>query len=158
MIRPFQPDDLETIVRIAYRAWAKIYAGFRQQLGDELYHVLYENRLQDKRHQLTEWTEKYPERCMICERSGKIVGFATFGLNPENKIGILLNNAADPDSGEKGVGQEMYAAVFERMRQEGMIAVTVSTGLDEGHAPARRAYERAGFEKHLNSVTYSKML
>ena len=39
-----------------------------------------------------------------------------------------------------------------------MIAVTVSTGLDEGHAPARRAYERAGFEKHLDSVTYCKML
>ena len=47
---------------------------------------------------------------------------------------------------------------LEEMRQEGMIAVTVSTGLDEGHAPARRAYERAGFEKHLDSVTYCKML
>ena len=158
MIRLFQPSDLEPMVAIARKAWKKIFEGFRQQLGDELYTILYGNRLQDKRYQLTEFTAKFPRQCYVCERNGKIVGFVTFGLNRETKTGILTNNAADPDSGEKGVGQEMYAAVFERMRQEGMIAVTVSTGLDEGHAPARRAYERAGFEKHLDSVTYCKML
>ena len=158
MIRLFQPSDLEPMVVIARKAWKKIFEGFRQQLGDELYTILYGNRLQDKRYQLTEFTAKFPRQCYVCERNGKIVGFVTFGLNRETKTGILTNNAADPDSGEKGVGQEMYAAVFERMRQEGMIAVTVSTGLDEGHAPARRAYERAGFEKHLDSVTYCKML
>ncbi len=158
MIRLFQPSDLEPMVAIARKAWKKIFECFRQQLGDELYTILYGNRLQDKRYQLTEFTAKFPRQCYVCERNGKIVGFVTFGLNRETKTGILTNNAADPDSGEKGVGQEMYAAVFERMRQEGMIAVTVSTGLDEGHAPARRAYERAGFEKHLDSVTYCKML
>ena len=158
MIRLFQPSDLEPMVAIARKAWKKIFEGFRQQLGDELYTILYGNRLQDKRYQLTEFTAKFPRQCYVCERNGKIVGFVTFGLNRETKTGILTNNAADPDSGEKGVGQEMYAAVFDRMRQEGMIAVTVSTGLDEGHAPARRAYERAGFEKHLDSVTYCKML
>ena len=158
MIRLFQPSDLEPMVAIARKAWKKIFEGFHQQLGDELYTILYGNRLQDKRHQLTEFTAKFPRQCYVCERNGKIVGFVTFGLIRETKTGFLTNNAADPDSGEKGVGQEMYAAVFERMRQEGMIAVTVSTGLDEGHAPARRAYERAGFEKNLKSVTYCKKL
>ena len=158
MIRLFQPSDLETIVQIAKKAWKPIFEGFRQQLGDELYSIIYENRLSDKRYQLTEFTAKFPRQCYVCERNGKIVGFITFGLNNETKTGFLSNNAADPDSGEKGVGQEMYAAVFERMRQEGMIAVTVSTGLDEGHAPARRAYERAGFEKNLKSIRYCKKL
>ena len=158
MIRLFQPSDLEPMVAIAKKAWKKIFEGFRQQLGDELYSILYDNRLQDKRHQLTEWTRKFPDQCIVCERNGKVVGFATFSFSKETKIGLLLNNAADPDSGEKGVGQEMYASVFERMRQEGMIAVTVSTGLDEGHAPARRAYERAGFKKNLKSITYCKKL
>ena len=158
MIRSYRPDDLEVMVQIAYRAWKKIFEGFRRQLGDELFAVLYGTKYQDKRYQLTEWTKKYPDRCVICERNGKVVGFATFSFGRETKIGLLLNNAADPDSGEKGVGQEMYAAVFERMKQEGMVAVTVTTGLDEGHAPARRAYERAGFSAHLDSVTYSKLL
>ena len=32
--------------------------------------------------------------------------------------------------------------------------VKVTTGLDWAHAAARRAYERAGFKKHLESTTY----
>lgn len=37
---------------------------------------------------------------------------------------------------------------------EGMKYATVSTGLDDGHAPARRAYEKMGFSKNLPSVKY----
>lgn len=158
MIRPYQEGDLEPMVQIAYKAWKKIFEGYRKQLGEELYSIMFDTKYQDKRYQLTEWVKKYPDQCIICERNGKIVGFATFAFGRETLIGLLLNNAADPDSGEKGVGQEMYAAVFERMRAEGMKIITVNTGLDEGHAPARRAYERAGFTAPLESVTYSKLL
>ena len=47
---------------------------------------------------------------------------------------------------------------FIDMKEKGMKAVTVSTGADEEHAPARRAYERAGFKIHQDSVMYCKML
>ena len=158
MIREYRKEDFETLAAIARKAWRKIFEGFRQQLGDELYAILYDNRQQDKRYQLSVFLEKYPEYCRICERNGKIAGFITFGLNRELRVGRILNNAADPESGEKGVGQEMYAAVFEIMRAEGMTACTVNTGLDEGHAPARKAYERAGFYRHTDSITYVKLL
>ena len=158
MIRKYREEDFETLVSISYKAWRKIFEGFRRQLGDELYEILYNNRQQDKRHQLEVSLTEHPERCLICERNGKIAGYVTFGLNRELRVGYILNNAADPDSSEKGVGQEMYAAVFDVMRKEGMVAVTVSTGLDEGHAPARRAYQRAGFRLHTDSVTYAKLL
>ena len=39
MIRLFQPSDLEPMVAIARKAWKKIFEGFRQQLGDELYSI-----------------------------------------------------------------------------------------------------------------------
>lgn len=158
MIRPYKPEDLETIVQIAYRAWANIFKGFREQLGDELYDLLYNIPSQDKRVQLTEFTAKRPDCCFICERNDKIVGFVTFVLDTSRNVGLLLNNAADPESNEKGVGQEMYSAVFEHMKKNGMKAVTVSTGADEGHAPARSAYERAGFKLHQDSVMYCKLL
>jgi len=35
-----------------------------------------------------------------------------------------------------------------------MLYAKVQTGLDEAHAPARRAYERAGFKTRLESVAY----
>jgi len=48
--------------------------------------------------------------------------------------------------------------VFERFRQEGMRYAKVTTGLDEAHARARRAYERAGFNVRQEDVTYYKEL
>jgi ribosomal protein S18 acetylase RimI-like enzyme len=158
MIRPYKKDDLETMVQIAYKAWAKIFEGFRKDLGEDLYNILYNIPSQDKRVQLTNFTEKYPDWCLLCERNGKVVGFATFYLDNDRKVGLLLNNAADPECGEKGVGQEMYQAVFDHMKACGKKMVYVTTGLDYAHAPARRAYRRAGFKNEQLSVTYYRML
>jgi hypothetical protein len=36
--------------------------------------------------------------------------------------------------------------------------VHVSTGLDDGHAPARAAYQKAGFVVGLPSITYYQAL
>ena len=42
-----------------------------------------------------------------------------------------------------------------RQKKTNFIKVAkVTTGLDWAHAPARRAYERAGFKRHLDSTTY----
>lgn len=55
-----------------------------------------------------------------------------------------------------GVAKKMYDYVIEEMKTKGVKTVSVTTGLDDAHAPARRAYEKLGFEKVLNSVTYYK--
>ena len=72
----------------------------------------------------------------------------------DTKTGTITNNAVDPDCGEKGVGQEMYKAILERFRAEGLRAAMVTTGGDPAHAPARRAYERAGFKLKTEQVFY----
>ncbi|MGI6355800.1 MAG: GNAT family N-acetyltransferase [Lentisphaeria bacterium] len=91
---------------------------------------------------------------MVCEEDGKVVGFITFMIDDQKKIGTIGNNAADPDCGLKGIGQQMYRAVLELFRSRGMQAARVFTGLDDAHARARRAYERAGFNRQLTHVTY----
>jgi hypothetical protein len=48
----------------------------------------------------------------------------------------------------------MYAFVLERMREAGMKAAIVSTGADNAHAPAKRAYEKVGFSGPVPSVEY----
>ncbi len=44
------------------------------------------------------------------------------------------------------------------MRPEGLRYAQVTTGLDDGHAPARRPYAKAGFEKGLGSITCTRKL
>ncbi|MCF6176458.1 MAG: hypothetical protein L3J71_11915 [Victivallaceae bacterium] len=52
----------------------------------------------------------------------------------------------------------MYKSVLDYFRSIGLKAVKVQAGLDDAHAPARRAYERAGFKINLEEITYYKEL
>ena len=88
----------------------------------------------------------------VCEHEGAVVGFITWFIN--GPFGEICNNGALKSSGLKGIGQTMYRYVLDRFRQEGVKVAKVTTGLDWAHAPARRAYERAGFKRHLDSTTY----
>jgi hypothetical protein len=44
------------------------------------------------------------------------------------------------------------------MRANGMKLAAVDTGGDPSHAPARRSYEKAGFDRSISSVHYFKDL
>lgn len=154
MIRNYIESDYETLVFIATHAWAPIFKGLREQMGDEVFALVYQDPVRTKALQIRRHVDAHPDWCYVAERNGKIVGFITFALIPETGMAVISNNASDSDSGEKGIGQEMYAAALDRFRAEGMRLAQVTTGLDEAHAPARRAYERAGFQKHTESVTY----
>ena len=52
----------------------------------------------------------------------------------------------------------MYGFALQRMREAGMTAATVGTGGDPSHAPARRAYEKAGFGPALPTVYFYRSL
>ena len=97
--------------------------------------------------------EKNPENGLVCEADGRIVGFATFALGA-NRIGTICNNGADPEAHVFGVGRTMYREILRIFREKGMLAACVNTGLSEEFLPARRAYEKSGFDRSLCSVTY----
>lgn len=158
MIRNYQSADLQTIMDIGNRAWQGIYRMFRERYGDELFNIIVPDEQTEKGGQIKNHCKEHPDWVYVCEESGKIAGFVTFTFNHKTKIGEIGNNAVDPDCGLKGIGQQMYKAVLERFRKEGMKYAQVGTGLDEAHAPARRAYERAGFTIQHEKVVYFKKL
>ncbi len=158
MIREFRQEDFQEVCTIAEKAWEVIFKGFEKQLGKEVYAILNPDSRRSKEKQLAAHLKHHPECFYVAERGGKIVGFITFYCDAERKVGIISNNAVDPDCGEKGVGQEMYRAVLAHFQKAGMLLAQVTTGLDEAHAPARRAYERAGFDLHTEAVTYTMKL
>ncbi|HEY63245.1 MAG TPA: GNAT family N-acetyltransferase [Caldilineae bacterium] len=158
MIRPYRPEDLPIIMDIGNRAWREIYRMFRETYGDELFELLVPDERTAKGEQIRAHCERHPEWTFVCEEGGRIVGFVTFTLDYERRIGEIGNNAVDPDCGLKGIGQQMYAAVLEYFRSQGMLYAKVVTGLDDAHARARRAYERAGFNIRHENVVYFKKL
>jgi len=158
MVRPYKPTDLPTIMDIGNRAWRPIFDMYDRIRGPELARLITPNRSTVKGEQVRAHAERSPETLLVCEEAGRVVGFITFHLDRDKGIGTIGNNAVDPECGLKGMGQQMYQAVFERFRQEGMRFAKVTTGLDEAHARARRAYERAGFNLRQEDITYYRTL
>jgi len=153
-MRKYEPRDLEVIMDIGNRAWKPIYAMFRSIYGDELFGVNVPDEATEKGRQIRCSCSEHPELVMVCERNGRVIGFITLLLDRTKGVGEIGNNAVDPLSGERGAGQEMYRAALDFFKSEGMRYAKVTTGMDESHAPARRAYERAGFKIHHENITY----
>ena len=86
------------------------------------------------------------------------VGFVALQLNHETHVGEIGLNAVHPDHAGKGVGTAMYDFAIARMQAAGMRVATVATGGDPSHAPARRAYEKAGFTVQIPSVWLCRKL
>jgi len=154
VIRPYRSGDLAMVVDIANRAWQPIYDMFLETYGERLFSAVTPDRMTSKGAQVEAGCQSHPDCVFVYEEGGRVVGFVTFRLNERDGIGEIGNNAVDPDCGLKGIGQQLYRATLDHFRERGMAFAKVGTGLDWAHAPARRAYERAGFDISHRNVTY----
>ena len=158
IIRDLAPADVEAVVEIAVAAWEPIFASFREIFGEDLFALACPNWQEAKARQVRTACEA-PEQANVCvaELDGRVVGFATCYAKGSG-VGEIGNNAVHPGFQHRGIAQRLYARAFERLEALGMRFVEVSTGGDPSHAPARRAYEKAGFEIRLPKVTYYRKL
>ena len=157
-IRPFAPADLEAIVDIAAAAWAPILRHLEHLQRQALGAVARSPDIQDKRDQVRHFAQEHPDWVLVSELDGEVVAFITYSLDRERFIGTIGNNAVAPEHAGRGIGSRQYRAVLDLFRQEGMLYASVTTGLDESHAAARRAYEKAGFVPVLPHVEYMARL
>ena len=159
MIRNVAPKEIETIAQMAAVAWEPIYAARRKIVGDDLFAILHPHWQERKSDQIREACKPdNPTVVCVAVMNGHIVGFVTYRVDRKTSIGEIGNNAVDPASQGHGIAGKMYAYVFERMRELGIRYVKVETGGDPGHAPARRAYEKAGFNRCVPHVEYWREL
>jgi len=155
-IRQGRPEDRERVLEI-------LIDGFR---GRTVHHWLEERYgpiggrpWQDwKRRELSGFLDQHPEQLWVAERDGAVVGFVTYTLDPEREVGEIRNNAVDPACHGQGIGTALYQRVLQVLRERGMKYAWVETGLEEAYAPARRAYEKAGFEPFHQAVYYVQKL
>lgn len=154
IIRKATASDAENVAKITREAWTPIYEGFRTQLGDDIYESVYKNPLDEKEEVVKSFV--LDGSVFVAEIDGVLCGFASFGIS--GKIGLLTYNAVSENFRGKGIAAKLHNRVFEELKNLGAEIVHVSTGLDDAHASARRAYEKDGFEVSLPKITYYKKL
>ena len=155
-IRPFEPSDLERVLEIAELAWEPIYNGFREQMGDEMYTAFYPDWRTAKRAHIRRLMESGVGFVTLDE--DVVVGFCSYAHEEGAVTGTVMDNAVHPAWGGNGIGSMQNRWILEFLRSIGVKYVRVHTGLDDAHAPARKAYERVGFDHSVPNVVYYQKL
>jgi GNAT superfamily N-acetyltransferase len=159
LIRPFDQADRLRLQEILEAAFAPVFASFRNIVGEEIAAIAFAAAEKEQAELLDKLCAPESGRELyVAERHGEIAGFCAVSFDRETMIGEIDLNAVHPDHQGEGLGERIYAFALERMKETGMKIATVGTGGDEAHAPARRAYEKAGFTAAIPSVYYYKLI
>jgi len=146
VIEPYDGSQLDAIVRLSLRAWEPVFASLREAMGTAVFRAFYRDDWRAAQRRAVEavcadenmhvWVAAEPPRT---------TGFVALKLHPEDRMGEIYMIAVDPEFQRRGIATRLTHHSVEWFRSAGMSIVMVETGGDPGHAPARRAYEAAGF-------------
>jgi RimJ/RimL family protein N-acetyltransferase len=155
LLRPYQGGDLPQLQDIAIAAWKPVFDSFANLMGPVAFGLIYSDWQSDKRRQIASACEgEHGARVLVAVQKSTPVGFISYYLDHPESVGEIGNNAVHPDHQGRGIGTRMYNTVLAKMREGGMQCARVTTGGDPAHAPARRAYAKAGFHAGVPSITY----
>jgi ribosomal protein S18 acetylase RimI-like enzyme len=153
LIRAYAPSDLSALHAIRAAAFAPVFASFRAIVGPEIAALGLATVEQEQADLLDAIaTPDSGHAIGVAQVAAAPAGFVSWKPNIAPGIGEITLNAVHPDHGGKGIGTALYEHALAALKAAGMQLATVGTGGDPSHAPARRAYEKAGFSVHLPSI------
>ncbi|MEM7022013.1 MAG: GNAT family N-acetyltransferase [Pseudomonadota bacterium] len=154
-IRNLDTNDLPRLHEIREAAFEPVFASFRRIVGEKIATIALESAEREQAEHLDRiCAADASHDVFVVECGSSLVAFCAVSCNRDSKVGEIDLNAVHPDHQGKGIGSWMYRVALDRMRAAGMRAATVGTGGDPSHAPARRAYENAGFGPAIPSLYY----
>lgn len=154
-LRPYRETDEAAVVQLSLRAWAPVFASFREVLGPGLYERVYPDWQEEQAGSVR--AALAANETWVAVDAERVTGFVNVVFDEPNRSGEIYMIAVDPDAQLRGTGSRLTDLAVEQMIERGLTLATVATGGDPGHAPARRTYERAGFTP-FPQVWYSKLL
>ena len=157
-IREFREADLPAVVEFSLRAWEPVFASLRGLLGDDIFLRLHPDWRMDQADAVRSSCTSDERDVFVALHDGTPIGFVTVALNAfHERMGVIDIIGVDPLYQRRGVGTRLTEFALEHMRRRGMDIAVVETGGDPGHAPARRAYDAAGFTR-LPVARYFRLL
>lgn len=149
--------DRATLHLIREAAFAPVFASFRALVGDRMTSA-FAGAEAEQAALLDGLLTADNAELWVVELMGQPIGFGAVLFHEARSVGEIGLNAVHPDYAGDGVGTALYGHLLERMRARGMTVAEVGTGGDASHAPARRAYEKAGFHQRIPSVVLYRPL
>ncbi len=158
-IRAFAPKDLPRLHAIREAAYKSVFQSFRDLVGETIAEFAITSAEREQAEYLdTICDADSSHDVFVIEHGTDIVAFCSVNSDPKSQVGEIDLNAVHPDHQGRGIGTWMFEEALNRLRAAGMRVATVGTGADASHAPARRAYEKAGFGPAIPSQHLYRML
>lgn len=146
VIEPYDNSKLDAIVRLSLRAWEPVFKSLEDTMSPAVYRAFYRDdwRAAQRRAVEAACSDENVHVWVAAEQS-TTAGFVALKVHPEDRMGEIYMIAVDPDFQRRGIATSLTNHSVDWFKNAGMSIVMVETGGDPGHAPARRAYEAAGF-------------
>jgi ribosomal protein S18 acetylase RimI-like enzyme len=144
-VRPAQPEDIETLRRIArsshYGSRFFFDSRFPRSRAEDLYAAWIQRSLDGWAHAV-----------LVTESDGGVVGYITCHLSDtQGSIGLL---AVDQSHRGRGRGRQMLAAAMHLFQHSGMRTVLVVT--QARNIASQRLYQQAGFRTRSVQVWFHR--
>jgi ribosomal protein S18 acetylase RimI-like enzyme len=153
-LRPALPEDVDPLIDLTLLAFEPVFASFARILGPQIFAIVYPDWRETQQSGVQRLFENEQFSVRVAEIDAAVVGLIAYALNQESRAGTVEFLAVHPAYQNRGIGTALNELVLQEMRGAGMIVADVGTGGDESHAPARRAYEKAGYTAALPIVRY----
>ena len=150
-------DDIERIVQIAREIW---HMGGNKAIEDRHGQIggkPWQDHIAASMRSAME-TRVEENQAIVAVVDGEIAGWGSWSIDEDRSIGTVGYNGVHPEYRGQGIGTEIVRRILDHIREAGMKIAAVRTGLNEGHAAARRVYEKLGFEPLTKSVYYTQKL
>jgi GNAT superfamily N-acetyltransferase len=156
-IRRATAANTSALAELAVLAWTPVFASFQQTFSPKAYAILYPDWQTQQREVVERICNDAHTTTLLAEAEGTIAGFLAYTLNHTDLVGTVELLAVHPAHQHQGIATALNLAALDQMCASGMKLAGVSTGGDPGHAPARRAYEKAGYTAFPNVWYYQPL-
>lgn len=147
-IEPYGADHRDEVIELSIRAWGPVFERLRPAVPRYVYDSFWPAGWEVRqRADIAAVLDAAPNTVHLALEDGKLLGWVSVQLHPEDDMGEVHILAVDPTVQRRGTATALLEHAFAVVREAGMRMVMVETGDDPGHAASRATYEAVGFER-----------
>lgn len=158
-IRPYIEPDLPRLVALTVETFGPFYEQhFRPLVGETVFAHQHGAWREDYRAQVPTLHDPAQRRWVAVAADGEeIRGYVAWNVDPARRHGEIHLLAVAGGRRRARVGTALCEHAFGEMREQGVEVVTIGTGGDAFHAPARALYASLGCAELPTAVFYKQL-
>jgi ribosomal protein S18 acetylase RimI-like enzyme len=153
-IRPYRPEDLDTMLRITLEGFDG--TAIDQHIERLCGLINGHDWKWRKGRQIEEDCEVHPKGVFVAEENGRLLGYITTRVDHEAGKGRIPNLAVDAAAQGKGLGRQLIEHALDYFRSEGLAAAVIETM--SNNARGQHLYPSCGFVETCRQIHYAMKL